>query len=108
MTVLRVRRVSEIDDPPLLTCVKIRLGPLTRSDLERYVFSKLAAAGRSEPTFTARALNRLHFSSEGVPANIDRLASLSMMAAAHRGLEIVTPDVVDGAAQEYLPVSAID
>lgn len=107
VTVLRVRRSSDEADPPRVACLKVKLGPLTRSDVERYVVTKLSSAGRADPTFTPRALNRLHFLSGGNPANIDRLASLAMMASALRGLEIVTPDVVEGASEEYCP-AAID
>ena len=78
----------------------IRLPALTRSEAEQYLAAKLAAAGRDEPTFTPRALNRLHACSLGIPRGLDRLASLALMAGALRGLEIVTPDLIEGVTQE--------
>lgn len=78
----------------------IRIPALTRSETDRYVAEKLAAAGRDEPSFTPRALGRLHEVSGGVPRGIDRLGSLALMAGAARRLEIVTPDVIDGVASE--------
>lgn len=107
VTIVRVQRSSAAGDldSPLAAGLRVRVGPLLRSDVERYVVSKLAAAGRADPTFTPRAFNRLHFWTRGNPANINRLASLAMVAAAMRGLEIVTPDVVDGASLEYCPVA---
>jgi type II secretory pathway predicted ATPase ExeA len=104
VTVLRVRATSGDDEPALSGSLRILLRPLTRSEVERFVVAKLAAAGRAEETFTPRALNRLEYRSEGIPADVDRLASLSMIAAAFRGLEIVTPEVVDGVAEEHQPL----
>ncbi len=81
----------------------VRLGPLTRGEAEVYVRARLARSGRDDPAFTPRALSRLHALAEGVPAAINRLGSLSLMAGAARGLEIVGPEVVDGIAGECLP-----
>lgn len=78
----------------------IRLEPMTRGDVEHYVAAKLADAGRDQPAFTPLALHRLHLLSEGIPRGLDRLASLAMMAGAMRGLEIITPDVIEGVARE--------
>lgn len=78
----------------------IRLSPLTRTEAEQFVVAKLALAGRTEPTFTPRALTRLHAGAEGIPRGLDRLGSLALMAGAMRGLEIITPDVIDGVTRE--------
>ncbi len=80
----------------------IRLLPLTRSETLHYVREKLAEAGRSDPAFTPRALTRLHDLTGGVPRGLDRLASLSLMAGAVRGLEVIGPDVLEGVARECL------
>lgn len=106
LTILRVSRDEDAEETRRPSGLRIRIGPLTRTDLQRYVEAKLAAAGRSEPTFTPRAINRLHACTLGIPLNIDRLATLGMMAAALRGLEIITPEVIDGAALEYCPASS--
>ncbi len=79
---------------------RVRLPALLRSETERYIVAKLAAAGRSEPTFTPRAFGSLHALSGGVPRGIDRLASLALMAGAVRGAEVVTPEVVRDVACE--------
>jgi type II secretory pathway predicted ATPase ExeA len=78
----------------------IRLDPLTRSQVECYLTAKLAAAGCPERIFTPRAATQLHALSAGVPRGVDRLATLSLMAGAVRGLEVISPDVVDGVARE--------
>ena len=78
----------------------LRVVPLTRSDAEKYLATRLSAAGRDEPTFSPRALDRLHAWSEGVPRGLDRMASLALMAGALRRVEIITPDIIDGVARE--------
>jgi type II secretory pathway predicted ATPase ExeA len=71
-----------------------------RSECERYVTTKLAAAGRDDPAFTPRAFHRLHALTEGIPRRLDRLASLALMAGAIRGLEIIPAEVVEGVSTE--------
>lgn len=101
LTVIQVFRHSDDDermvDPWALS---ILLPSLMRAECERYVTTKLAAAGRDEPVFTPRAIHRLHALTEGVPRSLDRLASLALMAGAMRGLEIIPPEVVEGVSGE--------
>jgi len=78
----------------------ISLRALTRSQAEHYLATKLHAAGCTEPVFTPRAITRLHGLSAGVPRGLQQLASLSLMAGAVRGLEVIPPDLVDGVARE--------
>ena len=102
LTVIRVGR-PEADrdgDEPEEWGLPIRLGPLRRSEAADYVEAKLRAAGRDDPTFTPRALTLLHARSGGVPRGIDRIAALALMAGSARGLEMVTPEVVDQATLE--------
>ena len=94
LTVILVVREDDPHSPDWRLLV--RLQSLTVSESAAYLAAKLAAAGRSEATFTPRACQRLHSLSSGVPRGLDRLASLSLAAGASRGLELVTPDVVDG------------
>lgn len=80
--------------------LSIRLAPLTRSESALYLATKLTDAGGSEHLFTPRAVVRLHAASMGVPRGLDRLASLALKAAASRRLEVVSSEVVKGAARE--------
>ena len=64
------------------------------------MIESLRAAGRAEPTFTPRALNVLHACSGGVPRGVARLGSLALMAGAVRGLEMITPEIIEGVALE--------
>ena len=89
---------SEDDDWDLA----IRLAPLTRSEAGQYLAAKLAAAGRRSPVFAPKAVTRLHAIARGVPAGLERLATLALLAGSFEGLEVVTPEVVEGAAGECL------
>ena len=78
----------------------VRLQRLTRSQSGDYLIAKLAAAGANEPVFTPRAVTRLHGLSGGIPRGLEQLATLSLIAGAVRGLEVISPDVVNGVAGE--------
>jgi hypothetical protein len=85
-------------DPGIAWGLVVGLEPLTRSEAERYLRTKLVAAGCIGPVFTPRAITRLHCLSRGVPRGLEQLASLSLSAGAVRGLEMILPDLVDGVA----------
>ncbi len=108
LTVIRVGcppRDGRIEPPDPWRLV-IGLMRLTRSQVDDYLTAKLALVGCSERIFTPRAVTRLHGLSRGVPRGVEQLAALSLMAGAVRGLEVITPDVVNGVAPEcYLDES---
>lgn len=79
----------------------IGLESLTRSEAEHYLATKLAGAGCNDQIFTARAITRLHSHSAGVPRALQQLATLCLMAGAVRGLEVISPEMVDGVAEEF-------
>jgi len=78
------------------------LKPLTRSESEDYLHQKLAAAGCREPVFAPRAITRLQSLCVGIPRGLERLAALSLAAGATRGLKVISPDIVDGVASDWL------
>ena len=78
----------------------IGLEALTRSEAETLLASKLAAAGCRESPFSARAITRLHCHCAGVPRAVQQLATHCLIDAANRGLEMITPELVDGLAEE--------
>jgi type II secretory pathway predicted ATPase ExeA len=87
--------------------LRVRLAPLTHSEAGLYLTTKLSAAGRMDPTFTPRAITLLHSLSAGNPRGLDRLAALSLLAGSARRLEMITPDLVEGVAQECrLPLAS--
>lgn len=98
LTVLQVGRDPDADSEPW--SLAIRLAPLTRTETSDYLNARLAAAGRDQPAFTPRAVTLLHALTSGVPRGLDRLASLALIASDARGLEMISPDVIDGVARE--------
>jgi hypothetical protein len=92
-----------LERPELQDGLPARLKRLTRTDAAIYLSVKLQAAGREDVAFTPRALTRIHAASGGIPRTLDRLASLSLMAGALQGLEMISPDVVDEISREYSP-----
>ena len=96
-TVILVGRAETLDSPDAIgwNGVGIGLEPLTRSQTERFLTQKLEHAGSAGRIFTPRAITRLHGWSRGVPRELEQLATLALKAGASRGLEAVTPDLVD-------------
>jgi hypothetical protein len=84
--------------------VEARVRPLVRSEVEMYLTARLADAGCTCLVFTPRAVTRLHALSSGVTHGVNCLGSLCLMAGASRGLEAISSELVDAAAQEcHLP-----
>jgi type II secretory pathway predicted ATPase ExeA len=104
VSLIRVGRGTVHDTPGCVApwTLTIGLDRLTRSQAATYLGAKLADAGRREQVFTPRALTRLHSWSDGVPRSLDQLATLSLMAGAVQGVEVVPPDVVDEIARTGL------
>ncbi len=69
LTVVQVaqRDLDRPSDPNDSWMLAVGLVPLTRSQVECYLATKLGAVGCNEPTFTPRAITRLQALSEGVP-----------------------------------------
>jgi len=104
LTLVEVRQ-DDPDQPAIEDegwVLSARLRTLTQSEVEDYLLRKLAAAGCQKRVFTSRAITRLQSLAAGVPRNLERLATLSLSAAAVRGLEVVSPDLVDGVARQWL------
>jgi len=102
LTIIQLERTNRHDrlDSSGSWSLAINLQALTRSQVERYLSTKLDAAGCAEPIFTPRAITRLHGLSVGVPRAFQQLASLSLISGAVRGVEVISPDIVDGVAHE--------
>jgi MSHA biogenesis protein MshM len=79
----------------------ITLEPLTRTQADGFLTTKLRSAGREGSVFTARAVTRLHGLTAGVPRLLEQLATICMMTAAARGLEVVPPELVDSVEQTH-------
>jgi type II secretory pathway predicted ATPase ExeA len=74
------------------------LKPMTRSETEEYLRQKLAAAGSRVSVFTSRAITRAHALCAGVPRGVERLATLSLIAGASRGVDQISAEIIEGVA----------
>jgi hypothetical protein len=75
-----------------------RLPPLSYSESRDYLDSKLARAGCRSRVFGPEAIGRLHAWSEGTPRGLDRLATLTLRAAAERGETEAPATLIDDLA----------
>ena len=89
------------DDPGLRSwTLAIRLRPLSVSEVELYLATKLAAAGCREAVITPRAISRLQLLAGGCPRGLDRLGTLCLMAGASRGVEAISSELVESIVAE--------
>jgi hypothetical protein len=80
--------------------LEARLKPLTRTETDDYLNEKLAAADCRTAIFTSRAITRLQALCAGIPRGVERLATLSLMAGATRGIDLISPELVDEVATD--------
>jgi general secretion pathway protein A len=106
LSIVRVGHECDLDECVGEWGLAVTLSGLTRTESERFIRDKMAAAGRDDISFTPRALHRLYDLSRGVPRGLDRLASLALFAAEARRLEVIPPEVVDGVAAECVRLPA--
>jgi type II secretory pathway predicted ATPase ExeA len=105
LTIIQLERTDQEPGPAarMAWAPRIGLNRLTRSEVEHYLTTKIHWAGTAERLFTPRAISRIQALSLGVPRGIEQLASISLMAGAVRGLEVINPELVDAAALECWP-----
>jgi len=84
--------------------LEVRLLALTRGEAANYLQAKLASAGRMQVAFSPRALTRLHALAEGVPRALDRLTSVSLMAGANQGAQVVTAELLEEVTREWAAI----
>jgi type II secretory pathway predicted ATPase ExeA len=79
--------------------MRSELAPLTNAEVAQYVKFRLMTAGRLEELFTETALSALHECSDGICRSVNKLAMLSLIAAADRRASIVDDSIVRTAAK---------
>ena len=80
--------------------LRIDLEPWTQEDVEGFLTSSLAQAGRKEKIFTEEAVVKLHELSAGVPRRVVRFADLALLAGAGAELTEIDAEVVHSVQQE--------
>lgn len=79
--------------------MRSELHPLTPGEVAQYVKFRLMTAGRLDELFTESALAALHECSGGICRSVNKLAMLSLIAAADRRSTLVDEPLVRAAAQ---------
>ena len=79
--------------------MRSELHPLTNAEVAQYVKFRLMTAGRLDELFTESALTALHECSDGICRSVNKLAMLSLIAAADRRATIVDDSTVRTAAK---------
>ncbi|WP_029521923.1 AAA family ATPase [Persephonella sp. KM09-Lau-8] len=82
---------------------KIKLFPLSEDETFRYIYHRLAIAGKGNIRFDDKAIKKIHKYSKGIPRLINILASRSLMSAYMLGSFIVKPENVDAAKETLNP-----
>ena len=79
--------------------MRSELAPLTAGEIAQYVKFRLMTAGRLDELFTEPALAALHECADGICRSVNKLAMLSLIAAADKRVSIVDDSIVRAAAK---------
>jgi|688.fasta_scaffold03027_3 type II secretory pathway predicted ATPase ExeA len=78
----------------------IELRPWSLTDVEQFVQRSIASAGGNPLLFSDQAIVRLHELSDGIARRLIQILEITLLAGASNNAEIITPDLVDAAAEE--------
>ncbi|MDH3713946.1 MAG: AAA family ATPase [Gammaproteobacteria bacterium] len=79
---------------------RYHLEPLHRSEIGAYVLHRLAVAGRREPLFSPRVLNKLYRKTGGIPRLINVVCDRALLGAYVTARHKVNGPILDKAAKE--------
>ena len=79
---------------------RYHLQPLHRSEIGAYVLHRLAVAGRREPLFSARVLNKLYRRTRGIPRLINIICDRALLGAYVKSRRRVSGSIFNKAAKE--------
>jgi N-acetylmuramoyl-L-alanine amidase len=83
----------------------INLQPFTLTEVSDYIRHRLCAAGRSTRSlFSPDALAVVVQLSRGIPQNINKICSRSLLEGYARGLQLITAEIVEKAERNLNPV----
>jgi len=88
-----------------LADLRIDVEPWESAETAGFVDHMLARAGRTAPTFTPDALERLHALGGGAVRNTNQMAELALLAAAGQGLPLVDSHTIESVCEELSVVA---
>jgi general secretion pathway protein A len=97
----RVAQLKQLAQRIPITC---RLGPLGPDDARGYIVNRLAVAGRTEPLFTADALDTIFRQTGGIPRRVNTLCDVSLaMGCAQQAAQVDGAIVLEAARKFGTP-----
>lgn len=85
--------------------VKCLLRQFTQEETMGYVSLRVTAAGAAEPIFDQSGLEALHYFSQGVPRQINRLCDLALLIGYAEEHQVIGADQIEAVADELVTVS---
>lgn len=86
--------------------LRIDLGAWSLDETAEFMRRAMASCGRGESPFEPAAIDRLHFLTQGMPAQITRIAELALMVAANEKRETINEMLIEALFCEFAPVAA--
>lgn len=83
------------------------LKPLGLEDTERYIKFRLTKAGGKEDLFSPEAIEIIHRYSGGIPRMINHICSNALIEGFARDAKVITPDIIEAVAREFMPYPAL-
>lgn len=80
--------------------LRYHLNPLNHDEIKEYIAHRLRIAGRTEPLFTEEAIEELCRISQGIPRNINNIASNSMLEGFGTEVSMISKEIVSDVGHE--------
>ncbi len=74
--------------------LRYHLNPLSNEEIRQYITHRLKLAGRTEPLFSEEAIEVICRYSEGIPRNINNIASNSLLEGFGMGTQVIPKEIV--------------
>ncbi len=80
--------------------LRYHLNPLSNDEIKEYIAHRLRVAGRTDPLFSEEAIEALCEFSQGIPRNINNIASNSLLEGFGTEVQLISKEIVYDVAHE--------
>ncbi len=80
--------------------LRYHLNPLSNEEIKEYIAHRLRIAGKTEPLFSEEAIEAICKFSQGIPRNINKIASNSLLEVFGTELQLISEEIVYDVAHE--------